>query len=142
MIEAEAKGVQAAVQRFLAGMAEGRMPDVVHQGQGFGEIGVQPQSRGHGARDLRYLQRMGEPAAEVIAGKFAEDPREHLCFSGQAPEGTRMQNARTIAGEGRPVRVRTFLVNSPCELGPGLSDGSDAGGQCLVCLLAHVATLS
>ena len=41
VIEAVAVRAQQLVELALSGVAEGRVADVVHQGQGFGEIGVE-----------------------------------------------------------------------------------------------------
>ena len=44
MIEAETVGLQRTIQRLFAGVAERRMTDVVGQGQGFGEVGIEAES--------------------------------------------------------------------------------------------------
>ena len=45
VVEAEAVRPQGAVERLFAGMAEGRMPDVVRQRQRLGQLRIQPQRR-------------------------------------------------------------------------------------------------
>src|SRR5882724_5502507 len=50
----------------LVKLAFPRVPEVMHQSQRLGEIGIEPQRSRHGARDLGYFQRMRETIAEVI----------------------------------------------------------------------------
>jgi hypothetical protein len=52
VIEVEAVSSHGMVERFFASVAEGRMADVVDQGQRFDEIDVEIQSSGDGAGDL------------------------------------------------------------------------------------------
>ena len=52
LVVGKAAGAQA-VQRALSRVAEGGMPQVVAQGDGLGQILVQPQRPGDGAGDLR-----------------------------------------------------------------------------------------
>ena len=80
VIEAQAKFPHGFVQRPLAGMTEGWMPDVMHQRQRFRHVFVQLQRSGDRARDLRHFHGVGEPAAKVIGVAVGED----LGFSGQA----------------------------------------------------------
>ena len=55
------------VQRAFARVAEGSVPRVVGQTDGFGQVLVQPQGAGNGAGDLRHLQCVGEPGAVEVA---------------------------------------------------------------------------
>ena len=64
------------IQRALARMTKGGVPQVVRQRDGFGQILVQPQRAGDGAGDLGYLQRMGQPGAVMVALRR----QKHLCF--------------------------------------------------------------
>ena len=65
--------VEAAISRHLpvegplAGMAEGRVAEIMDQRDGLGEILVEPQSPGEGAGDLRHLDRVGQAGAKMIA---------------------------------------------------------------------------
>ena len=61
------------VQRVLAGVAEGRVAEVVRQRQRFGKVLVQPQLAGDGAGDLRHFQAVGQPRAVEIAHVVDED---------------------------------------------------------------------
>ena len=55
VIESRLKAAHLAVEFLLAGVRERRMADVMHQGQRFGEVGIQFEDAGDGARDLRDL---------------------------------------------------------------------------------------
>src|SRR5258708_23825604 len=72
VIEEKPMLTHRGIERLFSRMPEWRMPDVMHQGQGFDEINVQSQLRSDGARDLRDFQSMSQPVAEMIgvaAGK-------------------------------------------------------------------------
>ena len=55
------------VQCALSRMAKGRVPQVMGQADGLGQILVEAQGAGNGAGDLRNLQRVGEPGAVEVA---------------------------------------------------------------------------
>ena len=84
--EAEAVGFKCAIKSFFSGVAEGRMADVVREGEGFCEIGVEAESASEGARSLRDFKRVGETGAEVIAGRQIGKTREDLCFACEPAE--------------------------------------------------------
>ena len=65
----------AAVEHVLADVAERRVPEVVPEPDRLGEVLVEPQRARDGARDLRGLQRVGEPRAVVVALRRDEDLR-------------------------------------------------------------------
>src|SRR5438128_1918903 len=75
VVEASAVITKAAIQRTLSRMTEGRMPDIVHQSEGFSKICVQPKRRRSGTRDLCHLDGMGQPTAKVIGRPAGEDLR-------------------------------------------------------------------
>ena len=88
----KAAGAQS-VQRTLARVAEGRVPQIVPQGNGLGQVLVQAQRPGDGAGDLVHLQRVGEPGAVVVAlGR-----KEHLRFLFQPPEGLAVDDPVPVA---------------------------------------------
>ena len=72
----------AAFQSALAGVAERRMTEIVRQGDGFGEIVVEPEAASQSAGDLGHLDRMSEARAEMIA----VERHKHLGFMSQTPE--------------------------------------------------------
>ena len=55
------------VQCALPCVAKGRVPQVMGQTDGLGQILVEAQGAGNGAGDLRHLQCMGEPGAVEVA---------------------------------------------------------------------------
>ena len=72
VVEAETMLPQCGIERFLTGVAEGGMADVVRQGKGLGEFAIQAQRCGERAGDLGDFKRVGEAAAEVVGGQIAE----------------------------------------------------------------------
>ena len=86
----KAAGAQL-IQRALARMAEGGVPQVVPQGDGLGQVLVQAQGAGDSAGDLRHLQRVGQPGAVVVALRREKDlglllePAERLAVDDAVP---------------------------------------------------------
>ena len=74
--EARPEALHLAVQRFLAGVREGRMADVVGQRQSLGQILVQRQHGRNRARDLGHFDGMRQAVSEMVA----EAGSEHLCL--------------------------------------------------------------
>ena len=101
VVEALAEFAHAEVELLFTGVAEGRMADVVSQGQRFGKIGIQIQSAGNGARHLRDFESVSEAIAEVIGVAGGEDLR----FGFEAAEGARMDDAVAVAGVIVAVRM-------------------------------------
>ncbi len=64
---------QGLVERGLPGMAERAVAEIVGKGHGLGQVLVDAECPGHGAGDLRHLERVGEPRAEMIALEVHED---------------------------------------------------------------------
>jgi hypothetical protein len=61
------------VERILAGVAEGRVPEVVAEPDCLDEILVQPERAGDSARDPGRLERVGQARAEVVLGRIDPD---------------------------------------------------------------------
>ena len=104
VIEVVAVAPHLRVERILAGVGEGRMPDVVGQGEGFGEVLIESEGGGDGAGDLGDLDGVGETIAEMIGKAGGED----LGLGFQAAEGARVDDAVAIALEGVAVRMLGF----------------------------------
>ena len=100
LVVVEAAGDEV-VEHALAGVAEGRVAEVVAEGDGLGQFLVESKHLGDAARDLRHLERMGQARSIVIAGRR----EEHLGLVLQPPEGLAVNHAITIALEGRPDRI-------------------------------------
>src|SRR5918995_4509451 len=60
-------------KRVLAGMAEGRVPDIVAQRDRLCQRFVEAQRRGDRARDLRHLDGVRQACHEMIALRVHED---------------------------------------------------------------------
>ena len=112
VIEAQAVSAEGAVEGFLAGVAKGRMPDIVGQSQRFGKFHIQSQSCGHGARDLRDFESVGETTAEMVGKPFGGQAGEDLCLPGQAAKCTRVENTRGVARKWRAIGVRRLGMES------------------------------
>ena len=121
VVEEEAVLAHGGVERFFAGVAEGRMADVVDQGQGFGEIDVEAERSGDGARDLRDFEGVGEAVAEVVGVAAGEDLR--LGF--EAAEGAGVDDAVAIALKVVAVGMRGFGEAASA----GVLDVHRVGGQ-------------
>jgi len=55
VIEGQIVGAKGLVEGVFAGVAEGRMADVMDEREGLGEGRVEAQGAGHGAGDLSYF---------------------------------------------------------------------------------------
>ena len=73
-------------------MTEWRMAEIVAEGDRFGELFMQPEDFGDGARDLRNLERVGQARAVMIARRREEDLRLVL----QPPEGFAVNDAIAV----------------------------------------------
>ena len=89
------------VQHPLAGVAEGRVAEVVGERDGFGQILVEPQRAGDRAGHLADFERVGQPGAEMLALVAEED----LGLVLEAPEGGGMDDAVAVALEFRAGRA-------------------------------------
>ena len=92
VLEAAVRG-HAVVERVLPGVAEGRVAEVVREGDGFGQVLVELQRAGDGARQLRDLDRMREPGAEQVA--FVVE--EHLRLVDEPAKSGRVDDAVAVA---------------------------------------------
>ena len=73
VVEAHAMASHHRVQRDFARVSERRMTDVMHQRKSLDQIGIQVETRGDGARDLRNLDGVGQPRAEVVGDTMGEN---------------------------------------------------------------------
>ena len=119
-----AMGLQAAIQRALAGMAERRMAEIVRQRQRFGEILVEAELPGQRAGDLRHFEGVGQPGAVMIA--FME--HEHLGLVLEAAERGGMDHPVAIAPE-RAAGPARRLIEQPPPAAVGVAGIGHAGGS-------------
>ena len=82
VVRKAAPGGERRIERFLAGVAEGRMADVVGEAQGLGEVLVEGERASQHASDLRHFQAMRQPDAKMVA--VGRD--ENLRLAGKATE--------------------------------------------------------
>ena len=99
-----------AVEDVLADVPERRVAEVVPQPDRLREVLVEPQRPGHRARDLRRLQRVGEPRAVVVALRRHED----LGLVLEPPERLAVDDPVAVALERRAQRA---LLLRPRALG-------------------------
>jgi hypothetical protein len=100
-----------SIQCIFSRMTEGGMPEIMPQGYGLREVFVQTQGLGHGARDLRYFQRVGQAGAIVIAERY----EEYLRLVFEPPERLGVDDAIAIA------------LESGTDIALGFSPGATAG---------------
>jgi hypothetical protein len=93
-------------QRAFAGVAKGRVAQVVGQGDRLGEVLVGPQRPGQRAGHLGHLQRVGQPRAEVVLLVRHED----LGLVVQPAERRAVDHPVAVALEARPVGVLLLRV--------------------------------
>ena len=101
------------VEHALAGVAERRVAEVVAERDRLGELLVQPQHLGDGARDLRHLERVRQPRAVVVAGRGEEDLRLVL----QPPERLAVDDAVAIVLKRRPHIVFGLGTQTAARVG-------------------------
>ena len=108
-----------ARERGFALVAERRMAKIVREGNGLGQVGIQPQGAGDVARDGGDLDGMRQARAEMVAGAVEKNLR--LVF--ETAEGARMDDAVAITLVMRAPRGRPFgmlaAAGVPAELGKG-----------------------
>ena len=123
VIEAEAVALEAAVEGALAGVAEGRVADVVDESERFGEIFVESERAGDVAGDLRDFDGVGEAGAEVVGGAGGED----LGLAGETAEGPCLDDALAVALERGSVGVGGCREGARKQSAVSLGDGSGIG---------------
>jgi hypothetical protein len=106
------------LERVLAGMAEGRMADIVGEAERFGEVLVEAEGAGERSADLGDLEAVGEAHPEMVA--VGRD--EHLSLVTEAAEGHRMDDPVAIALEGvaGPPRLALRVPVQPPPRGGGI----------------------
>ena len=89
------------VQCGFARVAKRRMPEVVAEGNGFGQVFVQAQGARNGTPNLRNFEGMGQAGAVVVALRGDE----YLCLVGQAAKRLGMDDAVAVTLETGAVRA-------------------------------------
>lgn len=73
-------------------MSEGRMPQIMPQGNGLNQIIIQPQGLRNGSGSLRNFQGMGQTVPVVVALRRQKD----LGLILQSPKGLTVQDPVTV----------------------------------------------
>ena len=129
------KGFIASVQRFLSGVAERRVAEVVGEREGFRQVFIEAERAGDGAGDLRHLDRMGEAGAVEIALVVDED----LGLVLEPAEGGGVDDAVAVALARGAGGGLGFVVQPPARLagrdgvGGGAGWGHARGGRSGAC---------
>ena len=101
------KRLQTAIERALAGMAERRVPEVVGERQGLGEILVKAERASKRAGDLGDFKGVSEPGAVMITLVKHED----LGLVLEPTEGRRVDDAIAIAAKQVARRTGRFRMD-------------------------------
>ena len=108
------------IEGSLAGVTVGRVSKVMGQRQAFGQVFVEAQLAGDGARNLRHLQTVRQPRAIMVA--FVVN--KNLRLVSQTAEGCGMQDAVAIALK----RTAGWTIGF-CKLTPARRDGGSFIGR-------------
>ena len=92
VIEEKAMLAHGGVERLFAGVPEGRVADVVDQGQGFDQVDVQAELGCDGSGDLRHFDGVGQAVAKVV-GKA---PGKNLGLGLQTAKSPRVDDAVAV----------------------------------------------
>src|SRR5580704_8744926 len=106
VIETLAMFAHAQVELLFAGVAEGRMTDVMDQREGFGQIGIEFEGASYGACDLRDFKSVREAIAEMIGIACGEN----LCFGVQTAKRAGVNYAIAVTSVVVAVRMLRFRV--------------------------------
>src|SRR5579862_6569484 len=127
MIEA-ADVAHRLVERILAGMAEGRMADVMGEAQRLCQILVEAKRAGERPADLGDLQTVRQANADMIVVRRDE----HLGLVAQSTKGDRVDNPVAIALKGIawPGRAVAFAMEPATARRRIAGVGREAHGPC------------
>ena len=99
-------------ERLLAQMAERRVPQVVSERDGLGQVLVQAERAGDGAGDVRDVERVRQPDPVVVALRR----QEHLGLVLQPAERLGVGDAIAVALEDRADRVLRLVTLATLRL--------------------------
>jgi hypothetical protein len=109
------------IQGLLSRVPEWRVPDIVYQSEGFDEINIKSKLSGDGAGNLRNLEGMRQPVAEVIR----VPSREYLGLGLKPAKGSRMDYTIAVSLKIVAVGMRWLRI-APA---PGLFHLNRVRGQ-------------
>ena len=125
---------QALVQRVLARMTEGRMPEVMRQRDGLGQVFVESQRAGDRTCNLGHLDRMSQTCTKEVSLMIDED----LGFVLETAERRAMDDAVAVALVLGAVRGRGFRI--PTSARGGVMRGVGCQHYAASRMLARVAS--
>jgi hypothetical protein len=114
VFEARPESHHLSVEFLLAAVAERGMAEIVRQRQSLCVLFVKVQGRRDGARDLGYLNRVGQPIAEMVT----QPDSKHLCFALKPSKGSRVDDTVAIALEIVAIGMR-WLRKTPAAAWSG-----------------------
>ena len=104
------------VERPLAVVPERRVPEVVRERRGLGDVGVSAERAGEVARDLGDLEAVRQPVADEVVALRARPPGSWQRAGGTTPRGRRARGrARTACA---PARRPASAVPARSARGP------------------------
>ena len=106
---------QRRVESRLAGVAEGRVAEVVAEPDRLGQVLVEAERAGHRAGDPAGLERVRQPGPVVVA--FGGD--EDLGLVLEPAEGLGVDDPVAVALKRRPQRAVGLLDGAPRRIGAG-----------------------
>jgi len=109
------------IEDLLPCMAEGGVSQVMGQGNGLGEVLIEPQGLGDGPGDLGDFQGVGQPGAIVIAGGGEED----LGLVLEAAEGLGVDDPIPVPLKGGTEITLPFFPRPPLGLAAQLGVGRE-----------------
>ena len=95
-------------QDFFAGMPEGRVAEIVGQGDRFRQIFIEGKGPGDGPANGGNFNRMGQPRSQVIAGAV----QKNLGFVFEPPKCARMNDPGAVALKFSPIGVALLRIFS------------------------------
>ena len=114
--------VEHVVQEALAGVAEGRVADVVAKGDGLDEVEVEPERQTDVPRHATHELHVEAAARDVVVGAQGE----YLRLAGEAVVGRQVDDLLGVTHEGRaPGGVAVTLSVEPAD-GSGVGRGIGA----------------
>jgi len=125
-----------AVERSFPGMAKRRVPKIVRQRDGLGEVLIEPQGARNRARDLSGLHRVGQTRAEIIS--LVVDENLSLVLETSKRRG--MDNPVSVTLERGAQRVLVLGVIPAAA--PAATHGIRCQRTLFVCLCVRHESLS
>jgi hypothetical protein len=120
VVEVLPERAHEAIQFLFASVGQRWMSYIVRQGQRLGQILVDSKDSGHRARDLRYLDGVGQPVAEMVG----EAGSENLGLVFEAAERPRVDHAIAVTLEFTAVGMRRLGI-SPASAAIGWKSEMD-----------------